>query len=154
MKQRLKSVRVATRESAQAVIRASLVLVTFACGEQGSSEPSDIPQVPGQLEPAVPPPGYDDPTMFGFRYGFKGLLTRSGIGVGHLPPEAGEMDRVPWLWIGCFVRENAEASYRMVPPVEGSPLPCGFVWHENHLDAVVESQRAPLWQALIVVIVP
>ena len=92
--------------------------------------------------------------MFGFRYGFKGQLTRSGIGVGHLPLEAGEMDRVPWLWIGCFIRENAEARYVRIHPVAGSALPCGFLWHRNHLDGVVESPRTPLWEALIVVIVP
>ena len=92
--------------------------------------------------------------MFGFRYGFTGQLARTGIGVGHLPPEAGQMDRVPWLWIGCFIRENADASYVRVHSVEGSVLPCGFYWHRDHLDGVVESQRTPLWEALIVVIVP
>ena len=131
-----------------------LLLAILGCVEH-PSEPPEATQIPGQLEPAVPPPGYEGPpTFFGFRYGFKGQLARSGIGVGHLPPEAGEMDRVPWLWIGCYIRENAESSYERILPAEGSPLPCGFVWHEDHLDAVVESQLTPLWEALVVVIVP
>ena len=131
-----------------------VLILAAACGED-SAGPQEIPEVPGQLEPAVPPEGYDGPAdFFGFRYGFKGQLTRTGIGVGHLPPEAGEMDRVPWLWIGCFVRETQEAEYMKIDPVEGSSFPCGFRWHVDHLDAVVESPRTPLWEALVVVIVP
>ena len=135
--------------------RLTIVLVlAAACGEDPSN-PHEAPEVAGQLEPAVPPEGYDGPAdFFGFRYGFTGQLTRTGIGVGHLPPEAGEMDRVPWLWIGCFVRETPEASYMKIDPVEGSSFPCGFRWHVDHLDAVVESPRTPLWEALVVVIVP
>lgn len=131
----------------------ALLLVT-ACGED-PSEPLEVLEIPGQLEPVVPPEGYTGPPdFFGFRYGFKGHLTRTGVGVGHLPPEAGEMDRVPWLWIGCFVRENPEDPYMSVDPVEGSSFPCGFRWHRDHLDGVVESPRTPLWEALVVVIVP
>lgn len=126
----------------------------LGCGA-GPSGPTEVPRVPGQLEPAIPPPGYEGPaTMFGFRYGFEGQLTRSGIGVGHLPPEAGEMDRVPWLWIGCFIREDSQDLYMRIHPVEGSAFPCGFRWHEDHLDGVVESPRTPLWEALVVVNVP
>ena len=130
------------------------LVLAAACGESPSG-PHEAPEVPGQLDSAIPPEAYSGPPdFFGFRYGFTGQLARTGIGVGHLPPDAGEMDRVPWLWIGCFVRENAEAPYESIDPVEGSSFPCGFRWHVDHLDAVVESPRTPLWEALVVVIVP
>jgi hypothetical protein len=130
-----------------------VLLWAAACGEAPISPP-DVLQVPGELEPAVAPAGYEGPADFvGFRYAFKGQLSRTGIGVGHLFPEAGDMDRVPWMWIGCYVRENAENPYISIDPVEGSSSPCGFRWHGDHLDGVVESPRTPLWEALVVVIV-
>ena len=130
---------------------AVVLLLAVACG-QGPSSPSDTPQIPGELEPAIAPPGYEGPADFaGFRYAFKGQLSRAGIGFGHLFPEAGDMDRVPWMWIGCFVRENAESPYISIDPVEGSSYPCGFRWHGDHLDAVVQSPETPLWEALVVV---
>lgn len=129
-----------------------VLLLAVACGEDPLGSP-DVLRIPGQLEPTMVPPGYEGPADFvGFRYAFKGQLSQNGIGVGHLFPEAGDMDRVPWMWIGCFVRENAESPYMSIDPVEGSSSPCGFRWHEDHLDGVVESPRTPLWEALIVVI--
>lgn len=128
------------------------LLLAVACGE-GPSGPRDIPEVTGQLEPAAVPAGYEGPADFvGYRHAFKGQLNRAGIGVGHLFPEAGGLDRVPWMWIGCYVRENAESPYMSIDPVEGSSSPCGFIWHRDHLDGVVESPRTPLWEALVVVI--
>ena len=130
-----------------------VLLLAGACGED-SSGPADIPRIPGQLDAAQPPPGYDGPEdSSGYTFGFKGQLTATGVGVAHLPPEAGDLDRVRWLWIGCFVRENAESPYTSIDPVEGSFFPCGFRWHRDHLDGVVQSPRTPLWEALVVVVV-
>lgn len=130
-----------------------VLLLAVACGEDPLGS-HDIPRTPGELEPAVVPAGYEGPADFvGFRYAFKGQLSRAGIGVGHLFPEAGDMDRVPWMWIGCYVRENAESPYMSIDPVEGSSLPCGFRWHGDHIDGVVSSPSTPLWEALVVVIV-
>ena len=129
-----------------------VLLLAAACGE-GPSGPREPLEVPGQLEPAAVPAGYEGPADFvGYRYAFKGQVSLTGTGVGHLFPEAGGLERVPWMWIGCYVRENAESPYISIDPVEGSSFPCGFRWHRDHLDAVVESPQTPLWEALVVVI--
>ena len=87
------------------------------------------------------------------RIGFSGQLDNTGFALGHLPPEAGgEANRVPPLWIGCHAREDDNTDYMRVAPVEDSSLPCGFLPHDDHLDAVISA--TPWWMALIVVNVP
>ena len=96
----------------------------------------------------------EGPLQHAIIIGLSGVLTRSGFALGHLPPEAGDLSRASLLWVGCYVRETDEDSYQVIDRVEGSPLPCGVVPHEQHLDAIIESVRTPSWKALIVVNVP
>ena len=129
------------------------LLATLGCGDSTihSAEPEEIP---GLLREVIPPEGFEGPLQHAIIIGFAGQLTRSGFALGHLPPEAGDMSRASLLWIGCYVRENTEDSYKMIARVEGSVFPCGVVPHDDHLDVVIESQRTPSWRALVVVNVP
>ncbi len=113
-----------------------------------------LPDVPGVLREVIPPEGFEGPLPHSIVIGFAGQLTRSGLALGHLPPEAGDLARAPLLWIGCYVRETDDDAYTMIERVEGSPFPCGVVPHDDHLDPVIESPRTPSWQALVVVNVP
>lgn len=132
---------------------AAALLTTLACGDS-TVHPGDSTEIPGLLREVIPPEGFEGPMQHAIIIGFAGQLTRSGYAYGHLPPEAGDESRASLLWIGCYVRENSEDSYRMIPRVEGSAFPCGVVPHNDHLDPVIESQRTPSWQALVVVNVP
>ena len=129
------------------------ILATLACGD-GSIHSVEMPVVPGVLQETIPPEGMEGPLEHAIIIGLSGVLTRSGFALGHLPPEAGEMNRASLLWIGCHIRERSEDSYVVVDRVEGSPFPCGVIPHDDHLDAVIESQRTPSWMALVVVNVP
>ena len=129
------------------------VLATLACGD-GSIHSVELPVVPGVLQETIPPEGMEGPLEHAIIIGLSGVLTRSGFALGHLPPEAGEMNRASLLWIGCYIREDSAGNYVMIDRVPDSPFPCGVVPHNEHLDAVIESQRTPSWMALVVVNVP
>ena len=131
----------------------AVLLATLACGDD-IIRSVELPEVPGVLREVIPPEGFEGPLEHSIVIGFEGQLTRAGFALGHLPPEAGDLSRASLLWIGCYVRETNEDSYLMIERVEGSSLPCGVVPHEDHLHAVIESQRTPSWRALIVVNVP
>ena len=134
-------------------VLAAGVLATLGCGDSPIHS-VELPVQPGLLQETIPPEGMEGPLEHAIIIGLSGLLTRSGFALGHLPPEAGEMNRASLLWIGCYVRENSEDSYVMIERVENSPFPCGVVPHGDHLDAVIESVRTPSWMALVVVNVP
>ena len=129
------------------------VLATLGCGDS-TIHSAELPEVPGLLREVIPPEGFEGPLQHAIVIGFAGQLTRSGFALGHLPPEAGDESRASLLWIGCYIRENTEDTYRMIARVEGSRFPCGVVPHDDHLDVVIESQRTPSWRALVVVNVP
>lgn len=129
------------------------LLATLACGDS-TIHSAELEEIPGLLREVIPPEGFEGPLQHAIIIGFAGQLTGSGFALGHLPPEAGDESRASLLWIGCYVRENAEDSYRMIARVEGSVFPCGVVPHDDHLDVVIESQKTPSWRALVVVNVP
>lgn len=70
----------------------------------------------------------------------------------HLPPEAGNINFKPMM--RCYVRRDENQPYIEIMPVGDDPVPCGFSWHNTHLDAVVESTTRPSWQANIALLVP
>lgn len=129
------------------------VLAALACGDD-TIYSVELPDIPGVLREVVPPEGFEGPLEHSIVIGFAGQLTRSGFALGHLPPEAGDMSRASLLWIGCYIRETDDDSYVMIDRVEGSAFPCGVIPHDDHLDAIIESQLTPSWQALVVVNVP
>ena len=129
------------------------LLATFGCGDS-TIHSAALEEIPGLLREVIPPEGFEGPLQHAIIIGFAGQLTRSGFALGHLPPEAGDESRASLLWIGCYIRENTEDTYRMIARVEGSVFPCGVVPHNDHLDVVIESQRTPSWRALVVVNVP
>ena len=142
-----------TVRTAGARFLAAGLLATLGCGE-GAIQSVELPEIPGVLREIIPPEGFEGPLQHSIVIGFAGQLTRSGFAVGHLPPEAGDQGRASLLWIGCYVRETDDDSYLMIDRVEGSAFPCGVVPHDDHLHVVIESQRTPLWRALVVVNVP
>lgn len=132
-------------------IRMVLVAVA-ACADSSPTTSVEIPAEPGELQETPPPPGFEGPIPHAIRIGLSGTLDNTGFALGHLPPEAGEADRIPLLWMACHVRESEDAEYVRVDPVEGSALPCGLLPHDDHLHAVISA--TPWWEALIVVNVP
>ncbi len=131
---------------------AMLLVATAACADYGPTTSVEVPAEAGELQEAPPPPGFEGPIPHAIRIGLAGTLDNTGFGLGHLPPEAGEADRIPLLWMACHARENDAAEYVRIDPVEGSTLPCGLFPHDNHLDAVIFA--TPWWKGLIVVNVP
>lgn len=132
-----------------------MVMLSFAmvaCADSGPTTSVEIPAAAGELQEAPPPPGFEGPIPHAIRIGLTGTLDNTGFGLGHLPPEAGEADRIPLLWMACHARENDDAEYVRIDPVEGSVLPCGLQPHDDHLDAVIFA--TPWFEGLIVVNVP
>ena len=129
-----------------------VLVAAAACADYGPTSSVEIPSEPGELQESPPPPGFEGPIQHAIRIGLSGTLDNTGFGLGHLPPEAGEADRIPLLWMACHARENDDTEYVKIDPMEGSTLPCGLFPHDHHLDAVISA--TPWWTALIVVNVP
>ena len=131
---------------------AVLLVATAACADIVPTTSVEIPPEPGELQEVPPPPGFEGPVPNAIRIGLSGTLDNTGFALGHLPPEAGEADRIPLLWMACHARENSDTEYVKIDPVEESVLPCGLQPHDDHLDAVIFA--TPWWEGLIVVNVP